>query len=146
MKVVVALAPCCCIKVKAKIWCTHRCGAAHWETHRSNNSSDGEHGEQPPPLFPGTSIPRAPTSQTGGMYPGTHNPLRQRGPGLFGPSASNIPMTGSNAIPLSGNIASTSNIGTASNVPTASTSNLNWTPDMMPLLGAKSNSLENMIQ
>ncbi len=29
MKVVVALAPCCCIKVKAKIWCTHRCGAAH---------------------------------------------------------------------------------------------------------------------
>ncbi len=28
MKVVVALAPCCCIKVKAKIWCTHRCGAA----------------------------------------------------------------------------------------------------------------------
>ncbi len=29
MKVVVAFAPSCCIKVKAKIWCTHRCGAAH---------------------------------------------------------------------------------------------------------------------
>ncbi len=28
VRVVVALAPCCCIKVKAKIWCTHRCGAA----------------------------------------------------------------------------------------------------------------------
>ncbi|KAK0241283.1 hypothetical protein EDD85DRAFT_948368 [Armillaria nabsnona] len=112
--------------------------ARHRETHRSNNSSDGDHGEQPPPLFPGTSIPRAPTSQTGGMYPGTRNPLGQRGPGLFGPSGSNIPMTGSNAISLSGNIASTSNIATASNVSTASTSNLNRTPDMMPLLGAKS--------
>ncbi len=32
MKVVVALAPCCCVKVKTKIWCTHRCGAAHRHT------------------------------------------------------------------------------------------------------------------
>ncbi len=28
-----SIAPCHCIKVKAQIWCTHRCGATHWTGH-----------------------------------------------------------------------------------------------------------------
>ncbi len=42
MRVVVAIAPCCCVKVKTKIWCTHRCGAAHHTDHKQGKQDNNE--------------------------------------------------------------------------------------------------------